>query len=135
MADSSQHSQDNTGPGRGGAGQTVVELSGASRQGLVLWSRQRFETGVELQLRLRAELLPEVVRAMAGGRGWVNLRGFVVSCRPERRDDGSFGFHVSLLLADLAPAPQSLPPDPGWKTIGLDIQPPSWPMARGLGWN
>lgn len=101
MAGSSQHSPENSGAAaaRGGAGQVIVELRRASRLGLVFWSRQRFETGAELQVRLRSEGLPEALRAAAGDGGWVNLRGFVALCRPERRNDGSFGFQVSLLLA------------------------------------
>ncbi len=99
MASSSQHSQENAGAKRRGGGQTVVELRGASGRGLVFWSRQRFETGVELQVRLRSDLLPKALRAKARGADWLNLRGFVVHCHSERRRDGSIGFLVSMLLA------------------------------------
>lgn len=98
MPGSSPHSQ-NAAASRGGAGQTVVELRSASGNGLVFWSRQRFETGAELQARLRAKLLPKALRQTSDGRGWVNLRGFVVLCRSERRGNGSIGFVVLMLLA------------------------------------
>ena len=98
MASSSQSSQDQAGAQRGGAGQTVVELRDVCGSGLVFWSRQRFDVGAELQLRLRSTLLPSAWRANARGAGWLNLRGLVVLCRSERRGDGSVGFLVSILV-------------------------------------
>jgi hypothetical protein len=100
MAKPSQHSSGSSSGGVGGAGQAVVELRAASAQGLIFWSRQRFEVGTELQVRLRAAALPEVLRAGAGSMGeWASLRGFVVQCSAERREDGSCGFQVSMLVA------------------------------------
>lgn len=84
----------------GGAGQAVVELCDATPHGMVFWTRQRFEIGAELQVRLRSEALPESLRCHMPGVGdWINLRGYVVQCLAERRSNGNFGFRVSLLLA------------------------------------
>lgn len=110
MAGSSQHSQDNAGARRGGAGQAVVEWRGACGNGLHFWSRQRFDTGTELQVRLRACLLPRMMRARLGHAKWANLRGFVAQCRSERRPDGSIGFLVSLLITGHM---REAPPCPG----------------------
>jgi hypothetical protein len=101
MAKSSQHSQeDSSGElSPGGAGQAIVKLCEATHRGLVFWSRQRFEVGAELQVRLRVEALPAALRELGvQGGGWMNLRGFVVLCQPERKGNGAFGFEVSLLL-------------------------------------
>jgi hypothetical protein len=107
MASSSQHSQENTGAKRGGAGQMIVELRGTCGSGLLFWSRQRFETGAELQVRMRGCLLSQELRVVVGNTKWVNVRGFVADCRSERRHDGSFGFLVSLLLASQVQNPRS----------------------------
>jgi len=82
--------------GVGGAGQVVVELCDTSGQGLVFWSRQRFEVCTEVQVRVRAAALPAMLRGMDGG--WAMLRGMVVECVAERRGDGSCGFRVCLLV-------------------------------------
>jgi hypothetical protein len=88
------------GADHGGAGQAVVELCDATPQGMVFWSRQRFEVGAELQLRVKAAALPQPCGwASMGGTEWLNMRGYVVDCQPERRGNGAFGFRVSLLLA------------------------------------
>lgn len=98
MAHSSQSSQEKAGAQRGGAGQTVVELTEVFGSGLVFWSRQRFETGTELLLRLRTSLLPLEWRKTAPGADWLNLRGLVVDCHSKRRGNGSVGFLVSILV-------------------------------------
>jgi len=98
MAKTSPSSAGGTDPG--GAGQAVVELCDATPQGMIFWSRQRFEIGAELQIRVRLDALPDGVRyQMDPCGGWISLRGYVVQCQPERRSNGSFGFRVSLLLA------------------------------------
>jgi hypothetical protein len=84
----------------GGAGQAVVELCDATPHGMIFWSRQRFEVGAELQVRVKATALPQPCGwAVMGGTEWLNMRGYVVDCQPKRRRDGTFGFLVSLLLA------------------------------------
>lgn len=88
-----------------GAGQAVVELVSVERGGLVFWSRQRFDIGIELQVRMLREGLPEGFIQMEvpeGDSEWMTIRGFVVACRGVRRDDGSHGFRVSLLLDPMA---------------------------------
>lgn len=98
------------GTDHGGAGQAVVELCDATPHGMVFWTRQRFEIGVELQVRLRTESLPDVLRRQIPcPDDWTNLRGYVVQCQPERRPNGSFGFRVSLLLASFPRATRCLP--------------------------
>ncbi|MCB1277243.1 hypothetical protein [Prosthecobacter sp.] len=82
-----------------GGRQAVVELCEITSCGLVFWSRQRFEIGAEVQMRIKRSALPPEMLAMAGAKSkWVMLRGLVVACPPRRRTDGSHGFEVSLLV-------------------------------------
>lgn len=100
MAPQGQHQEEATPACQGGGGQSIVELCRSSKSGLVFWSRQRFEIGVELQIRIRRDALPgaEAAADVDGTPEWVTVRGFVVECPPVRRPDGSHGFQVSLLL-------------------------------------
>lgn len=95
MASHSQHQQENSASSRRGGGQAVVELCSLTSSGIIFWSRQRFEIGSELQIRLHRDALPDYP---ASGEEWLNVRGFVVECPAVRREDGVFGFRVSLLL-------------------------------------
>ena len=83
---------------RGGR-QAVVELCEISASGLVFWSRHRFEIGSEVQVRIRRSALPPSGQndAIAHCK-WAMLKGFVVACRRQRREDGSSGFQISLLI-------------------------------------
>jgi hypothetical protein len=96
MAEFGQSFSDLSSGAVGGGGQVVVELCGLSGQGLVFWSRQRFEVCTEVQLRLRGSVLPDRLRHC--GEAWEILRGVVVQCIPERRSDGSCGFRVCVLV-------------------------------------
>jgi len=80
----------------GGAGQVVVELCGLSGAGLIFWSRKRFEVCTEVMVRVRAAVLPELVGEEEGA--WRMLRAIVVQCLAERREDGTCGFRVCLLV-------------------------------------
>ncbi|HEY1081403.1 MAG TPA: hypothetical protein VGE29_04025 [Prosthecobacter sp.] len=107
MASHSQHQQGNSTGKRGGAGQTIVELCAVSACGLVFWSRQRFDIGSELQIRVRRDAIPTLKDAPEGTDEWVTLRGYVVECPSVRRESGEHGFEVSLLLdSALTMAPQ-----------------------------
>jgi hypothetical protein len=102
---------------------------------MIFWSRQRFEVGAELQLRAWAEALPARWSCHKSNcDGWVNLRGYVVQCEPERRSDGSFGFRISLLLPSVAaPEPdEAVPLEAVDDAFGLD-----WAgrKSRRVGWN
>lgn len=114
MAKHSQHQQENSandGQSKRGSGQAVVELCEISACGLVFWSRRRFEIGAEVQVRIHRSALPASVHGGAVTHAkWVTLKGFVVACPKHRRDDGSSGFQVSLLIEDMACAekPKSL---------------------------
>jgi hypothetical protein len=102
---------------------------------MIFWSRQRFEVGAELQLRAWAEALPVRWTCLKeDGSGWVNLRGYVVQCEPERRSDGSFGFRVSLLLTFVAePEPDAVVPlEAVDDAFGLDCD---GRKSRRVGWN
>ncbi|MEZ5384579.1 MAG: hypothetical protein R3F13_03590 [Prosthecobacter sp.] len=84
-----------------GAGQAIVELCEVLSAGLVFWSRRRFDIGAEIQLRIRHSELPDAwrLRCLPQTSGeWVVLRGLVVGLSARRRDDGSVGFEVSLLV-------------------------------------
>jgi len=99
MANNSQHQQANSANKRSGAGQAIVELCTISDCGLVFWSRQRFDIGSELQIRVRRDAIPSLGGNPAGEAGeWITLRGFVVECPAVRRACGEHGFQVSLLL-------------------------------------
>lgn len=101
MANHGQHQQDspaNDVPSKSGGRQAVVELCEISTGGLVFWSRARFDIGSEVQVRIkRSEIPVPWLDSMLEGE-WVTLRGLVVACPPRRREDGSSGFLVSLLL-------------------------------------
>ncbi|GAA5141813.1 hypothetical protein GCM10023213_26670 [Prosthecobacter algae] len=98
MANHSQHQQGNPASKRSGAGQTIVELCTVSDCGLVFWSRQRFDIGSELQIRVLRSAIPTLSVAEETGEEWVTLRGYVVECPAMRRPGGEHGFQVSLLL-------------------------------------
>jgi len=100
MASHSQHQQGTSASKRSGGGQAVVELCEVTTGGLVFWSRQRFEIGAELQIRIRGDVLlcPCGKATNNEGEKWVTVRGFVVECPQVRREDGAHGFRVSLLL-------------------------------------
>jgi hypothetical protein len=117
---------------RSGAGQAVVELEHAERGGLVFWSRQHFEIGSELQIRMKRENLPTefALGSSPTDDNWVSIHGFVVACRAVRRTDGSHGFRVSLLLDPLEMAPdypdrtscsERMPLQPGADDLGVRI--------------
>lgn len=98
MANHSQHQQGNSAGKHGGAGQAVVDLCTVSDCGLVFWSRQRFDIGAELQIRVLRSALPTLPAGNASGEEWVTLRGYVIECPAMRRTGGEHGFEVSLLL-------------------------------------
>lgn len=98
MAKNSQHQQGNSAGKRSGAGQAVVELCAVSACGLVFWSRQRFDIGSELQIRVRSDAIPSLQIHATAGKKWIMLRGFVVECPAMRRACGEHGFQVSLLM-------------------------------------
>lgn len=55
--------------------------------------------GAMIQVRIRRSALPVMCCDLAGSYcKWVTLKGVVVACPPVRRDDGSAGFQVSLLV-------------------------------------
>lgn len=102
MAHNSQHPQE-TSPGAHqdacGGRQAIVELSEISTSGLVFWSKHRFEIGSEVQIRIERAALSSLGHVpVSSGAKWVMLKGFVVACPMRRREDGSAGFHVSLLM-------------------------------------
>ncbi|WP_395742791.1 hypothetical protein [Prosthecobacter sp.] len=93
-----------------GGRQAVVELCEITSCGLVFWSRQRFDIGAEVQVRIkRSALTPAMLAMTASHSKWVMLKCLVVADTPQRRADGSTGFEVSLLvvqaLDDHPPAP------------------------------
>ncbi len=95
MASHGQHQQESSASNRSGGGQAVVELCEVTSTALVFWSRQRFDIGSELQIRIRRDALPGYSDSM---EEWITVRGFVVECPPVRREDGTPAFRVSLLL-------------------------------------
>ncbi|TDU81834.1 hypothetical protein EI77_01144 [Prosthecobacter fusiformis] len=98
MANHGQHQQGNSASKRSGAGQAVVELCAVSECGLVFWSRQRFDIGAELQIRVRRDAIPGLKICQTDAEEWISLRGFVVECPAMRRPCGEHGFQVSLLM-------------------------------------
>lgn len=80
----------------GGSGQVVVELCGCCGQGLIFWSRKRFEVCTEVVIRVRKAALPQLSHEDEGV--WMTLRGIVVQNLAERRSDGTCGFRVCLLV-------------------------------------
>lgn len=82
-----------------GGVQAVVELCDITSCGLVSWSRRPFDIGAEMQVRIkRSALTPAMLAMTASNSKWVMLKCLVATCQPQRRDDGSFGFQVSLLV-------------------------------------
>ncbi len=126
MANYGQYKQDSSASG-GGGGQAVVELCALTGDGVIFWSRRRFQIGTELMLRLKRDSLPPGLAApVAPEDPWANVRGFVVECTRERRSDGSQAFKVVLLLESAldVPAAPALPcmniDLPGIKPPGLN---------------
>ncbi|MBB5036279.1 hypothetical protein [Prosthecobacter dejongeii] len=133
MAKPSQHQQGNSASQRSGAGQTIVELCTVSDCGLVFWSRQRFDIGSELQIRVLRSAIPHLSAPESTNEEWVTLRGYVVECPALRRPSGEHGFQVSLLLDSALTAmtqqPRSRPTKtcpkmrssfPGLQRVGLN---------------
>ena len=82
-----------------GGRQAVVEVCEITSCGLVFWSRQRFDVGAEVQVRIkRSALTPAMLAMTASHSPWVMLKCLVVAGAPQRRSDGSSGFEVSLLV-------------------------------------
>ncbi len=104
MAKPGQHQQQDTSPHdgsskKGGGRQAVVELCGISTCGLMFWSRSRFDIGAEVQVRIQRAALPaHWLEHVPASTRWVMLQGLIVACPPQRREDGSTGFEVSLLI-------------------------------------
>jgi hypothetical protein len=108
-----------------GGRQIVVELCEVSACGLVFWSRCRFDIGAEVQVRIRRSSLPPAFTD--GGRfgcPWVMLKGLVVACPALRREDGTSGFEVSLLVEQLPKFRSKMrwfkPRLPGLRRFGLN---------------
>lgn len=102
MAKHGQHQQQETSAGGSqptcGGRQAVVELCEVTSCGLIFWSRQRFEIGAEVQVRVERSALTPAMQAMAATPSkWVMLRCLVAAALPQRRADGSSGFKISLL--------------------------------------
>lgn len=116
MAKHSQHQQETSASNRSGGGQAVVELCSVTTSGLIFWSRQRFEIGSELQIRIRRDALPPSSQASYPEESdeLVTVCGFVVECPSIRKPDGAYGFQVSLLLesALTQPTPKKIAPRP-----------------------
>ncbi len=104
MAKHSQHPQGSPASLRSGGGQAVVELCDIQKSGLTFWSRQHFEIGTELHIRLHREAIPQ----HSGTDEWVNLKGFVVESLPVRREDGTPSFRISLMLESMLMSPRKL---------------------------
>ncbi len=113
-----------------GGRQAVVELCEITSCGLIFWSRQRFDVGAELQVRIKRSALTPAMLAMTATRSkWVMLKCLVVACPAQRRADGSTGFEVSLLVVQaLRDTPAkfrskmrwSAPPLRGLRRFGLN---------------
>jgi hypothetical protein len=115
-----------------GGRQTIVELCEITSCGLVFWSRQRFDMGAEVQVRIkRSTLTPAMLAMTASNSTWVMLKCLVVASSPQRRADGSYGFTVSLLVVqaadDSTPSPKLhskmrwfAPPLRGLQRFGLN---------------
>lgn len=100
-----QESSANDAQSKSGGRQAVVELWEVSTRGLVFWTRHRFDIGAEVQVRIHRSTLPAALQNDAGKtEEWVTLKGLVVECPGRRREDGSSGFQVSLLIEDMAAA-------------------------------
>jgi hypothetical protein len=102
MARNGQHKKE-TSPGVPqvpcGGRQAIVKLCEISTSGLVLRCKHRFEIGAEVQIRIEHSALRSSDSVLAApGVKWVILKGVVVACPLRRREDGSAGFQVSLLM-------------------------------------
>lgn len=95
MAKKRQYSQETSASHRSGGSQSIVELCEVSTAGLTFWSRHCFDIGSELQIRLHREVLPTQAES---SEEWVNVCGFVIDFKPNRRSDGSEGFCITLLF-------------------------------------
>ncbi len=115
MAHQGKPKQDTSAPIKGGGGQTVVEMCEVTSSGLMFWSRQRFQIGSELQMRMRRTALPIQAQAkLPCQEEWVMMRGFVVQCTQVRRKDGTIHFQVAMVFeAALATVRQSRPASSG----------------------
>lgn len=133
MANHGQHPQGNSARKSGGAGQAVVELCAIAKDSLVFWSRQRYEIGSEIQIRVLREAIPSTMSGQMPPGEWVTLKGYVIQCPAVRRPSGEHGFEVSLLMESAlgvgheVPAkrlPQPFPKMksifPGLKRVGLN---------------
>lgn len=103
MAKHGQHQQQETSAGNPkpacGGRQAVVELCEVTSCGLIFWSRQRFEVGSEMQVRVERSALTPAILAMTDTTSkWVMLKCLVAAGLPQRRADGSSGFKISLLV-------------------------------------
>ena len=134
MAKHSQHQQGasaHDAKSKSGGSQSVVELREISPSGLVFWSRRRFEIGAEIQVRIHRSALPATVQHSTLPPGkWVTLKGFVVACPKHRREDGSSGFHVSLLIEH---APAGVAENTPFRSKMRWLKPPMpWMQSFGL---
>lgn len=106
MANHGQQQQETSGsetPSGCGGRQTVVELCEITSCGLVFWSRQRFDMGAEVQVRIQRSALTPTMLAMTSSKSkWVMLKCLVVAGLPQRRANGTSGFKVSLLVVQAA---------------------------------
>lgn len=132
MASHSQQHQEAS--KQGGGRQAVVELCGITHCGLTFWSRQRFEIGAELQIRVRSDAVPPALQSAGKTSGeWITVCGYVVECPAIRREDGSHAFRVSLLFESAL--------DDGGKThdfsnpASLRFLPTVFPGQKNLGFN
>jgi hypothetical protein len=104
MAKNSQKHQGSPANLRSGGGQSIVELCHIQASGLSFWSKQRFEIGYELQIRLNHQDIP----GHSSTEEWVNLCGFVIQCQPIRREDGSPSFRITIVLDSVLMQPKKL---------------------------
>ena len=104
MAKNSQKHQGSPANLRSGGGQSIVELCDIQASGLSFWSKQRFEIGYELQIRLNHQDIP----GHPSTEEWVNLCGFVIQCQPIRREDGSPSFRITIMLDSVLMQPKKL---------------------------
>lgn len=115
MANHGQHPQGNSARKRGGAGQAVVELCAIAKGSLVFWSRQRYEIGSELQIRVLRDAIPTSMSSQMPEGEWVTLKGYVIECPAVRRPGGEHGFEVSLLMESALDAGNEVPVKRGTK--------------------
>lgn len=137
MAKPGQHQQEPSASGsplqpkNSGGRQAVVELCEISPSGLVFWSRTRFEIGAQVQVRIKQSALPPVWLEKAEMCGsWVMLKGLVAACPPHRREDGSSGFQVSILVEK--DAPNAIRPIKVHSKMNWSTPPMPWLRRFGL---